>query len=71
MEKTHPAASLPPEQERSVCAMGNLAGSSVTPSLPFSLIVLDHLAGHLSLALVGEFFEPGNMAFSGENHFAF
>lgn len=65
IEKKHPRESLPPEQERPVCAQWEtwLGHPSRNPSLPplRIVLVLDNLAGHLSPDLVGWFFEHGVM----------
>lgn len=65
IEKQHPAAELPPEAERPVCARWEtwLGHPPRNPSLPplRIVLVLDNLAGHLSYEFVGWLFEHGVM----------
>src|SRR5437660_12196221 len=64
IEREHPAASLPPEAERPLCAQWEtwLGHPPRTPKPPLRIIlVLDNLAGHLSYDLVQWFFEHGVM----------
>lgn len=65
IEKQHPAAELPPEAERPLCARWEtwLGHPPRNPSLPplRIVLVLDNLAGHLSYDLVGWLFEHGVM----------
>jgi hypothetical protein len=64
IEKNHPAASLPPEEERPACARWEtwLGHPPCHPEPPLRiLLVLDNLAGHLSYDLVRWFFDHGVM----------
>src|SRR5437588_5551422 len=64
IEREHPAASLPPEAERPLCAQWEtlLGHPPRTPKPPLRIIlVLDNLAVHLSYDLVQWFFEHGVM----------
>ena len=65
IEKEHPAAQLPPEAERPLCAqwetwLGHPPRGKPLPPLRI-VLVLDNLAGHLSCDLVQWFFEHGVM----------
>jgi DDE superfamily endonuclease len=64
IEKEHPAETLPPEAERPVCARWQTwlgyAPRSCEPPLRL-VLVLDHLAGHLSYDLVRWLFDHGVM----------
>lgn len=65
IEKEHPAAELPPEAERPLCAqwetwLGHPPRGKPLPPLRI-VLVLDNLAGHLSCDLVQWFFEHGVM----------
>ena len=64
IEKTHPRAELPPEEERPACARWEtwLGHPPRNPEPPLRIVlVLDNLAGHLSYHLVRWFFEHGVM----------
>jgi hypothetical protein len=64
IEKQHPAASLPPEEERPVCARWEtwLGHPPRNPEPPLRIVlVLDNLAGHRSYDLVRWFFDHGVM----------
>jgi DDE superfamily endonuclease len=64
IEQAHPAAELPPEAERPLCAQWEtwLGHPPRTPKPPLRIVlVLDNLAGHLSYDLVQWFFEHGVM----------
>jgi len=64
IEKHQPAETLPPEEERPLCArwetwLGHPPGRPLPPLR--ILLVLDNLAGHLSSDLVRWFFDHGVM----------
>jgi hypothetical protein len=64
IERDQPAVSLPPEEERPVCAqwqtwLGHPPASSLPPLR--IILILDNLAGHLSADLVQWFFDHGVM----------
>jgi DDE superfamily endonuclease len=64
IEQAQPAATLPPEAERPVCARWEtwLGHPPLTPEPPLRIIlVLDNLAGHRSHELVKWFFDHGVM----------
>jgi len=64
IEKKHPAESLPPEEQRPVCARWEtwLGHPPRNPEPPLRIVlVLDNLAGHLSYDLVRWFFDHGVM----------
>ena len=64
IEKTHPRAELPPEEERLACARWEtwLGHPPRNPEPPLRLVlVLDNLAGHLSSDLVRWCFDHGVM----------
>ncbi|EFH79784.1 transposase [Ktedonobacter racemifer] len=64
IEKIHPRAELPPEEQRPTCARWEtwLGYPPHNPEPPLRIVlVLDNLAGHLSYDLVRWFFEHGVM----------
>jgi len=64
IEKTHPRAELPPEEERLACARWEtwLGHPPRNPEPPLRIVlVLDNLAGHLSSDLVRWCFDHGVM----------
>jgi hypothetical protein len=64
IEKAHPRAQLPPEQERPLCARWEtwLGHPPRNPEPALRMVlVLDNLAGHLSYELVRWFFDHGVM----------
>jgi hypothetical protein len=64
IEKAHPRAELPPEEQRPVCARWEtwLGYPPRNPEPPLRIVLmLDNLAGHLSYDLVRWFFDHGVM----------